>query len=104
MKEEIAAAVVFMSRLIRLNDCIPKEKAEEFSDHLTELLLEKFKNHWYAENPQKGQAYRCIRVTPVSPIDPLLNKAATLSGLNYSDLRLPTELTIWIDPQEVSCR
>ncbi|KAK3592479.1 hypothetical protein CHS0354_014977 [Potamilus streckersoni] len=104
MKEEIAAAVLFMSRLIRLNVSITKEKAEKFSEHLTELLLEKFKDHWYAENPQKGQAHRCIRINPVSPVDPLLNEAATLSGLNYSDLRLPTELTLWIDPQEVSCR
>ncbi|KAK3586053.1 hypothetical protein CHS0354_033175 [Potamilus streckersoni] len=104
MKEEIASAVVLMSRLIRLNVSITKEKAEKFSDHLAELLLKKFRNHWYAENPQKGQEYRCIENTSVSPVYPLLNEAATLSGLNYSDLRLPTELTLWIDPQEVSCR
>ncbi|KAK3577372.1 hypothetical protein CHS0354_008468 [Potamilus streckersoni] len=103
MIEEIASAVVFMSRLIRLNVSITKEKAQKFSDHMAELLWKKFRNHWCAENPQKGQAYRCIRITSVSPVDPLLNEAATLSGLNYSDLRLPTELTLWIDPQEVSC-
>ncbi|KAK3588865.1 hypothetical protein CHS0354_025842 [Potamilus streckersoni] len=104
MKEEIAAEVVFLSRLIRQNDSIPKEKAEEFSDHLSELLVEKFKNHWYAENPHKGQGYRCIRVNPAEPIDPVLQKAATLCSLNYSDLRLPTELTVWVAHQVVCCR
>ncbi|KAL3885192.1 hypothetical protein ACJMK2_025283 [Sinanodonta woodiana] len=104
MKEEIAAAVVFFTRLIRQNDSITKEKADEFSDRLSELLLEKFRNHWYADNPNKGQGYRCIRVNPTEPIDPVLKTAATLCGLKYSDLRLPTELTVWVDPQEVSCR
>ncbi|KAL3885952.1 hypothetical protein ACJMK2_025983 [Sinanodonta woodiana] len=104
MKEEIAAAVVFLTSFIRKNDSIPKEKADEFSDRLSELLVEKYKGHWYADNPHKGQGYRCIRVNQTDPIDPVLKTAATLCGLKYSDLRLPLELSVWVDPQEVSCR
>lgn len=104
MKDEIAIAVVFFSRLIQQNDNISKEKAREFSDHLAELLLEKFRNNWYPENPSKRQAYRCICVNQREPIDPILNRAATLCGLNYSDLRIPTELTVWVNPKKVCCR
>lgn len=104
MREEIAAAVVFMTRLIKLNDNISKEKVEEFSNILSAIMIEKFKNHWYKEKPTKGQGYRCIRINPAEPIDPVLEKAAESCGLNYHDLNLPQELTLWVDPQEVCCR
>lgn len=104
MREEIAAAVVFMTRLIKLNENISKEKVEEFSNILSALLVEKFKNHWYQEAPTKGQGYRCIRIDPAEPTDPVLEKAAESCGLSYLDLNLPQELTLWVDPQEVCCR
>lgn len=39
-------------------------------------------------------------------MDPLLAKAGELCGLNHTDLfeMFPNELTIWIDPKEVSYR
>ena len=104
MREEIAAAVVFVTRLVKLKDSIPKEKVEEFSSKLSALLIERFKNHWYADEPAKGQGYRCIRINSSEPIDPVLNKAACDCGLQYSDLNLPKELTLWVDPKEVCCR
>ena len=39
----------------------------------------------------------------VSP-DPLLLKAAEESGLKFNELQLPNELTLWVDPMEVTCR
>lgn len=104
MREEIAAAVVFVTRLIKQNDSIPKEKIEEFSTHLSATLIDKFKNHWYADEPTKGQGYRCIRINPAEPIDPVLDKVASHCGLQYTDLNLPHELTLWVDPNEVCCR
>ena len=104
MREEIAAAVVFMTRLIKQNDSISKEKLEEFSSILSAILVEKFKNHWYQETPTKGQGYRCIRINPAEPIDPVLEQAAESCSLHYNDLNLPQELTLWVDPQEVCCR
>ena len=104
MREEIAAAVVFVTRIVKLNDSIPKEKVDEFSNTLSAILVEKFKSHWYSEEPSKGQGYRCIRINPAEPIDPVLEKAATVCGLRYHDLNLPQELTLWVDPQEVCCR
>ncbi|XP_045207406.1 maternal B9.15 protein-like [Mercenaria mercenaria] len=104
MREEIAAAVVFVTRLIKQNDSIPKEKVEEFSSQLSATLIDKFKNHWYADEPTKGQGYRCIRINPSEPIDPVLDKVAGICGLQYNDLNLPQELTLWVDPKEVCCR
>ncbi|KAJ8321383.1 hypothetical protein KUTeg_001065 [Tegillarca granosa] len=104
MREEIAAAVVFLSRLVRKNDNISKEKIDKFSNHLSAILVEKFKNHWYKDQPTKGQGYRCIRINPFEPIDPILEKAAIDSGLNIQELQLPIELTLWVDPSEVCCR
>lgn len=39
-------------------------------------------------------------------MDPLIAKAGDVCGFNEEDLRklLPNELTLWIDPQEVSYR
>ncbi|KAL4229056.1 B-cell translocation protein [Mactra antiquata] len=104
MREEIAAAVVFVTRLIKLNDSLSKEKVEEFSSHLSATLIDRFKNHWYADEPTKGQGYRCIRINPSEPIDPVLEKVANNCGLQYNDLNLPQELTLWVDPKEVCCR
>lgn len=36
--------------------------------------------------------------------DPLLQQACERSGVQYGDLGLPREITVWVDPGEVSCR
>lgn len=64
----------------------------------------RFEKHWFPEVPAKGQGYRCIRVNGLSPVDITLQRAASKCGLSYSDLRLPTELTVWVDPSEVCYR
>lgn len=104
MRDEVAAAVVFLTRLVRTNSHLSKDKADEFSDKLSTILVERFKNHWYQKQPTKGQGYRCIRVNEAEPVDTVLEKVAQQSGLSYLDLGLPSEFTLWIDPQEVICR
>lgn len=104
MREEIAAAVVFVTRLIKLNDNLSKEKVDEISSQLSATLVDRFKNHWYADDPTKGQGYRCIRINPSEPIDPILEKVANNCGVQYTDLNLPHEMTLWVDPKEVCCR
>jgi len=104
MREEIAAAVVFVSRLVKAHDHIPKEKIDEFSKVLSSILTDKFKSHWYTDEPTKGQGYRCIRINHTEPVDAVLERAANVCGLSFSDLKLPQELTLWVDPKEVCCR
>ncbi|XP_029304131.1 protein BTG3 [Cottoperca gobio] len=104
MRKEIAAVVIFLKRLVKMGDMLESHKIDLFVERLAVALQEKFKGHWYPENPSKGHAYRCIRVNRVHRQDPELLRACRESGVQYSDLGLSWELTLWVDPGEVCCR
>ncbi|KAJ3589651.1 hypothetical protein NHX12_010494 [Muraenolepis orangiensis] len=102
MKKEIAAVVFFLKRLIKKGEKLAHPQVEKVVERLTVGLQEKFRGHWYPENPRRGQA--CIRVNRFQRFDPVLLRACQESEVQYSDLSLPRELTLWVDPGEVSCR
>ncbi|XP_015793669.1 protein BTG3 [Tetranychus urticae] len=104
MREEIQAAVIFLVRLIGKSNTLVEENLNKFKDNLIELLAKKYENHWFPEKPNRGQAYRCIRVNESDRRDTILEIASKMSGINYDDLSLPVELTLWVDPKEVTCR
>ncbi|XP_047199509.1 protein BTG4 [Hippoglossus stenolepis] len=104
MKEEIAAAVFFVARLVKRYGCLDNHGRERFATALTSALFENYKNHWHPKAPTKGQAYRCLRMNGVRLQDPVLQQACERSAVRYQDLGLPHELTVWVDPGEVSCR
>ncbi|XP_060114354.1 protein BTG3-like [Heteronotia binoei] len=104
MKEEVETGVRFISRLVNRHDKLAKEQVRLFGESLVTVLCERFNQHWYPENPLKGQAYRCIRINRWQKVDDTLLKACTDCGLDYSELALPREVSIWIDPGEVCCR
>lgn len=104
MKDEIVAAVSFLTRLIEKNTGLTDEKLNQFKLKLSDLLTEKYKNHWFPEKPSKGQAYRCIRFNENDRRDKTLEYACSSIGIKYEDLKLPVELTLWVDPEEVTCR
>uniref|UniRef100_A0A665TUJ1 B-cell translocation gene 4 n=1 Tax=Echeneis naucrates TaxID=173247 RepID=A0A665TUJ1_ECHNA len=104
MKEEIAAAVFFVARLVKRYGCLDNDSRERFAAALTSALFETYKNHWHPNAPTKGQAYRCLRMNRVRLQDPVLQQACERSAVRYEDLGLPQELTVWVDPGEVSCR
>ncbi|KAG9331635.1 hypothetical protein JZ751_018611 [Albula glossodonta] len=83
MKREVNAGVEFLRRLAQERGGVEEAKAKRFAERLKEALCEKYADHWYPENPSKGQAF---------------------SELEPSDLGLPRELTLWIDPLEVCAR
>ncbi|NXC40161.1 B910 protein, partial [Penelope pileata] len=104
MKDEIAATVFFITRLIKRENKLSKHKIEKFAAKLTTLLFEKYKNHWYLDNPSRGQAFRCIRINKHQTRDPLLEQACVESNVDFNKLGLPKEMTLWVDPFEVCCR
>ncbi|XP_038846090.1 protein BTG3 [Salvelinus namaycush] len=104
MMKEIAAVVFFLKRLIKKVERLDTQKVDLFVERLTVALQEKFRGHWYPDNPSKGQAFRCIRVNRLQREDPELLRACQESGVQYKDLGLPRELTLWVDPGEVCCR
>ncbi|XP_038670844.1 protein BTG3-like [Scyliorhinus canicula] len=104
MKEEIGAAVVFLISLVRRRSGLQQEMIEAFGEKLRAVLHKKYQGHWYPTNPSKGQAYRCIRINRKQKTDPSLLLACQGCDLDYNQLRLPKEITLWIDPREVWCR
>nr|XP_040035958.1 protein BTG4 [Gasterosteus aculeatus aculeatus] len=104
MKEEIAAAVFFVARLVKRYGCLDNDSRDRFAAALTCVLFENYKNHWHPNAPTKGQAYRCLRVNRMQLRDPVLQQACSRTPVRYEDLGLPQELTVWVDPGEVSCR
>ncbi|XP_058711986.1 protein BTG2 [Poecile atricapillus] len=104
MVPEIAAAVGFVSGLLRTRGCVSEQQLQVFSGALREALTEHYKHHWFPEKPFKGSGYRCIRIN--HRMDPIISKAARQIGLSLPQLYqlLPSELTLWVDPYEVSYR
>ncbi|XP_041082751.1 maternal B9.15 protein isoform X2 [Polyodon spathula] len=104
MKQEVNAALEFLLRLVKQRGAVDDSKAELFADKLRAILHERYARHWYPSNPSKGQAYRCIRINQSQPCDESLLQACRETGLHPRELGLPRELTLWIDPGEISAR
>nr|XP_005609765.1 protein BTG2 [Equus caballus] len=104
MLPEIAAAVGFLSSLLRSRGCVSEQRLQVFGRALQEALTEHYEHHWFPEKPSKGSGYRCIRIN--HKMDPIITKVASQIGLSQPQLHqlLPSELTLWVDPYEVSYR
>ena len=108
MRDEVNSAVDFLGNILLSSrtSSIPVDQAlsENFRQHLEVVLFTHYKDHWFPEKPFKGSAYRCLRIN--GKMDPLLAKAGQACGLSAMDLYsvFPRELTLWVDPNEVSYR
>lgn len=102
MKNEIQSAVEFIGTFLR---GLTGDQVMAFRDSLFQVLASHYQDHWFPEKPTRGSAYRCIRHNKTK-MDPLLASALADAGLTESLLGkyFPSELTIWIDPNEVSYR
>lgn len=104
MRHEVLSAVNFLTNLLQKGS-IDLVLVETFKQALFKFLCLHYTNHWFPDKPNKGSAYRCMRIVN-KKIDPLILRAAVHCGLTEQQLRLllPSELTIWVDPNEVSYR
>lgn len=105
MKFELQSACNFLVHRIRLTDLILEDKLDELQNALVNVLARRYKDHWFPEKPFKGSGYRCIRINP-DKLDPVIVQAGEICGLDplVIHLAFPQELTMWIDPLEVTCR
>ncbi|XP_073678767.1 protein BTG1-like [Garra rufa] len=104
MKTEVSVAASFISSLLSSNDSLTGDQLEVFTQTLTDALLEHYQHHWFPQAPCRGSGYRCLRIN--RKMDPLIEKAASAVGFTQEQLfsSLPVELTLWVDPYEVSYR
>lgn len=102
MHIEVSVALNFV--ISYLYNKLPRRRVNIFGEELEKALKEKFQGHWYPEKPFKGSAFRCLKTG--DPTDAVLERAARESGVPISDIleNLPNELSVWIDPGEVSYR
>ncbi|XP_029360633.1 protein BTG4 [Echeneis naucrates] len=104
MKREVKAGVNFLKRLIVARGKLNETKVELFAEKLQKLLCDQYEDHWYPDCPSKGQAYRCIRINNSMLCDKVILRACAESELTPTELCLPAEITVWIDPLEVCVR
>uniref|UniRef100_A0A8C5Q8P6 Anti-proliferative protein domain-containing protein n=1 Tax=Leptobrachium leishanense TaxID=445787 RepID=A0A8C5Q8P6_9ANUR len=104
MRQEVSAAIDFMLKILRLNRCWAPDQLEALKLDLLCCLSNRFRGHWYPDEPHRGQGYRCIRINASQPVDKSLLTACNQCGIDYMKLGLPEELSIWIDPYEVCGR
>lgn len=110
LAENVAASIAErrMALLTRLHVCIQAKDMiydvlSLHSPHPTSLwiflLIFFFFLHYF-----QGSAFRCLKTG--EPTDPVLEIAARESGVLVSDIieNLPAELSVWVDPGEVSYR
>ncbi|KAM4622289.1 protein BTG2-like [Discoglossus pictus] len=99
---EITAAANFLSGLLRSR--LPEQELQRFEGALRDTLTEHYRHHWFPDKPAKGSGYRCIRIN--HKIDPIISTVASRINLSNQQLfsHLPKELTLWVDPYEVSYR
>ena len=98
MKLELLSAANFLVHLIRL------ARRNVGESRLQKFLRRRYRDHWFPEKPFKGSGYRCIRIN--GKLDPIIGQAGKGCGLSTTFLQetFPSELTLWIDPLEVTYR
>ncbi|CAL8304879.1 unnamed protein product [Merluccius merluccius] len=100
MHLEVKVALNFI--VSYLYNKLPRRRADLFGEELERILVSRFEGHWYPESPLRGSAFRCLHLG--APRDPVVELAARRSGLDTEEVRanVPAELSIWMDPYEVS--
>ena len=103
MQVELKKATNFLISLIKMAKCdVSETQLNHLSSVIFNLMMSKYREHWYPENSIRGSGYRCIRID--GKMDPLIGQALKICGLRnnilYSDF--PVDFSMWIDPREVS--
>lgn len=103
MHVEVSVALNFL--ISYLYNKLPRRRVDLFGEELEKGLKKKFEGHWYPDKPFKGSGYRCVRCNG-EKVDSVIMNAARNAGLDLEEVKnyIPEEMTLWIDPSEVSYR
>lgn len=107
MRKEVLNAVAWWCEFL-FPVCVDEEKnhkRETFGQTLFVLLWARYRDHWYVNEPLKGNGFRAIHIDGPSRVDPVLRYAArgvcedVLAALPHD-----TQTIMWIDPGSVTVR
>lgn len=106
MKEEVDSATKFLGDFVAKK--LGSKFAECFKAEMSQLMTVRYRDHWHPQKPQRGSAFRSIAIHYDS-IDPLVLEALTRVAGSEDEAKafgrhFPQELTLWVDPMEVSYR
>ncbi|XP_076469065.1 uncharacterized protein LOC143299617 [Babylonia areolata] len=103
MHVEISVALNFL--ISYLYNKLPRRRVDLLGEELEKGLKKKFEGHWYPDKPFKGSGFRCVRCNGEN-VDPVIVTAVFNAGLDLQEVKdyIPEEMTLWIDPSEVSYR
>jgi protein Tob/BTG len=104
MKNEIDAATSWWMSQLSVSRT---DQLLAFRQALWSSLHERYKDHWYEEEPCRGQGYRCISYLPEEEkVDSLLIDSAKLAGLDFAHCVQALEggVTMWVDPGDVEVK
>lgn len=87
-----------------LSPSVDRSHRRDFVSRVQNILMDKFQFHWYVQDPLRGQGYRCQRLDPRPEKERLIGESLHFAGLINDDIKLPLQLTLWIDPHEVAYR
>ncbi|CAF0735369.1 unnamed protein product [Rotaria sordida] len=105
MKKEIDVALDLLATYVQRFGSIKEESIEEFRKRLQENLLQRYQGHWYPDKPIKGQAYRSLEFNKENDYcDDIVSQICNDLGFASNLLGIRHDLTLWIDPYEVTIR
>lgn len=102
MHSEVACAARFLAQTLRLDSV----RADVFASALAADLERRFAGHWHPTMPHRGSGFRALHYSAATGYsDDALARAARAAGIDLTSTSLlPPNLTVWIDPNEVSIR
>lgn len=105
MKQEIEVASEWWSA--SLHYWLGKHELRQFKDLMKQGLEEKFRNHWYCNEPLRGSGFRSLLVDEVQTDGLIKNALLTVIGLCASEhviANLPRNVLMTINPGRVTVK
>jgi len=100
------AAAWWSEQLLLSNTGVTKEMANRFEKQLSDSIKHRIVDHWFPDNPARGQGYRSICLDTLGRPDPILVKAAKAASINniFDYFSYVESIVMWIDPDGVAVK
>jgi len=102
MKKECEAAALWWTNQINTSmaPLISQEQISTFRSSLADILEQKYLNHWYPEEPERGSAFRSI-INDNRTLDHVLLEAASTAKIPNLKSRINADAIMWVDPNQI---